>query len=170
MAASGSEQGDTHDIQAYVLTAASYSISRKQAFTVLHRQNVDVDSSTSLSKLCRIICHHTHSLQKGKWSLLRPSHQEGHHGSQYAENEARLKQIWNQWPQVVPTSLKDKIANMFHKETSSDALQQKICACCSESVMAYDCEVSPASHIDLLLLRHPDIVESQVDPITIENV
>ena len=112
----GSDSGNIDDIQAYVLTVASYSISHKQAFTVLHRQNIHVDSSMTLSKLRRMICDHMRSLQKEKQPLLRSFHEERHHGSKHAVTKAHLNQIWNQWLQLIPKSLKDKIADMFCKE------------------------------------------------------
>lgn len=47
-----------------------------------------------------------------------------------------LHEARNLWPQPVPSELKNKIANMFCEQTSSNALHRSTCACCAEAVLS----------------------------------
>lgn len=131
---------------------------------LLHTQGVEFDSSTSLSKLRKVLHHHAHTLQKGKHVPIRSAHQEICHGSKDVVREAHLNRTWNQWPQLIPQNLKAKISRMFQEETSSDALREKTCACCAESVPVNECEVLPAASVNLELLKRPDSGTKEVEP------
>jgi hypothetical protein len=150
------EGSNGDDIQAYILTAVSYNIPRKRVLDLLRTQNVLFDSSASLSKLRKVLRRHARTLQKGKHVPVRSGYQEVRRGSKDVVREAHLNRTRNRWPQVVPQSLKAKISRMFREETSSDALREKMCACCAESVTADKCEVLPASSVNLELLKRPD--------------
>jgi hypothetical protein len=121
--------------------------------TLLCAQGVEFDSSASLSKLRKVLHRHAHTLQKGKCVPVRSTYQEARHGAKDVVREAHLNRTCNQWPQVVPQSLKAKISRMFHEETSSEALREKVCACCAESVVVNECEVLPASCVNLDMLK-----------------
>jgi hypothetical protein len=151
-----SEGCNDNDIQAYILTAASYNIPRKRLLALLHTQGVEFDSSASLSKLRKVLRRHARTLQKGKSVPIRSTRQEERHVAKDVMREAHLNKTRNQWPQVVPHSLKAKISRMFRKETSSETLREKTCACCAEAVLACECEVLPASSVNLELLKRPD--------------
>jgi hypothetical protein len=123
---------------------------------LLRAQGVQFDSSASLSKLRKVLRCHARTLQKGKRVPVRSAHQDACHGTKDVVREAGLNSTRNQWPQVVPQSLKAKISQMFREETSSDALREKTCACCAESVPPDKCEVLPTNSLNLELLKRPD--------------
>ena len=109
----------------YSDTTAHYNIQhipRKQLLSLLRTQGVKFDASASLSKLRKVLRHHTHTLQKGKHVPVRSAHQKVRCGAKDVVREAHLNRTRNRWPQVVPQSLKAKISQMFREETSSDAL------------------------------------------------
>ncbi|RDB20445.1 hypothetical protein Hypma_012444 [Hypsizygus marmoreus] len=60
------------------------------------------------------------------------------------------------WPQLVPTSVKEKVQNMFLDATSSERLAHGTCASCAEDCLLSDCQRFPLSAIDVTLLRRPD--------------
>ena len=49
-----------------------------------------------------------------------------------------VKQIHDQWPQLVPQHLKDKIVDLFKEQTSLAALSVLICASCAENHLNSD--------------------------------
>jgi hypothetical protein len=162
--AAQSEGGTSDDIQAYILTAASYNISRKRVLALLRTQGVEFDSSASLSKLRKVLRRHARSLQKGKHVPIRSAYQEIRHGAKDVEREAQLNRTRNQWPQLVPKELKAKISRMFREETSSEALREKTCGCCAESVPVNECEVLPTASVNLELLKRPDSGAKEAEP------
>lgn len=157
------ESGNGGDIQAYILKAVSYNIPCKQVLALLHVQGVQFDSFASLSKLRKVLHCHARTLQKGKHVPVRSAHQEECHGTKDVVREARLNGTCNRWLQVIPQSLKAKISQMFQEETSSDALREKMCASCAESVPADKCEVLPTNSLNLELLKRPDDGVSEVE-------
>lgn len=122
---------------------------------MLHEQGVEFDAAASVSKLRKVLCHHAHTLQKGKQTPVRTAEQERCHGAKDVVREAHLNQTCNQWPQIAPNSLKAKMAALFHKETSSEMLCEKVCVCCAKSVQVMECDVVPARYVELKLLKHP---------------
>ncbi|KAJ8090592.1 hypothetical protein PM082_018149 [Marasmius tenuissimus] len=70
--------------------------------------------------------------------------------------KSQLDQIRQNWPQLVPQSSKDKLVNIFKKQTSSDALATVTCASCSERTLKVECKSIPFNSIDLSPLRRPD--------------
>ncbi|KAF8219452.1 hypothetical protein L208DRAFT_1145437, partial [Tricholoma matsutake] len=65
-------------------------------------------------------------------------------------------------PQIVPQSLKNRISQLFCSETSSETLQEVMCACCAESCLKSNCKWIPTSSLNLDCLRQPDYPLNEV--------
>jgi len=101
---------------------------------LLNIENISHDPSASLKKLQETLQIHINNLQE--------------------EDKACLKDAW---PHKVSSDLKEKIAKMFIKETSSQALATFVCASCAE-----DCSVKHKTSVNeqdisLSPLHRPDV-------------
>jgi hypothetical protein len=75
------------------------------------------------------------------------------------EKYHELESIRQQWPQLIPQSLKNKCVHKFRDQTSSEALSTFTCASCAESVsLRSHCSLIVGdSQIDLGVLKRPDL-------------
>jgi len=73
-----------------------------------------------------------------------------------AERESMRKreELHDSWPQIISNSLKNKIADIFKKETSSSALSTFTCAACSSETYNASKYELLLSEVDLELLRN----------------
>jgi hypothetical protein len=67
------------------------------------------------------------------------------------------KKIADAWPQKVSSNLKEKIINLFLKETSSKALSTFVCASCAENCLLEDKTCVKENDISLKPLYRPDM-------------
>ena len=70
----------------------------------------------------------------------------------------------NEWPLVIPQSLKDKIASTFVAETSSEKLRSFICSSCSSSAFLQERVSIKKSSINLSCLQHLETHLSGMPP------
>jgi len=70
----------------------------------------------------------------------------------------------NDWPSVIPQTLKDKIAENFRKEFSQDQLQSFVCCSCSSSVFVKERTMYSKHQVNLNCLQHPEMRLSGIPP------
>jgi hypothetical protein len=135
-----SNSNDSSNVQVQILQAAMKSLHKKALMTVLHAQGIHFTSSMTLAQLRRLLKLHIRMLSTGKETVIDDEH---------------LKQLRSQWPQPVGQRLKDTLGQLFQKETCSDTLCIKTCACCAESIPQASVNLRSLTEINLNLFTKP---------------
>ena len=138
----------------FSLSQCAQSMSLKSLWHVLTHLEVPFDSSDSLNQLCSHLKTYVSQLQKScsgdgvdcSWCTLFHNLVDTH----------------DHWPQVVLSSVKDRIHSHCVEITGMAAFKSGVCVSCSESCVDHYLHVLPASSLNLELLRQPDTFESDV--------
>ncbi|KAF8222655.1 hypothetical protein L208DRAFT_1522515, partial [Tricholoma matsutake] len=134
------------EFQIYLLSKVANTSSARVLRRVLDSYNIPYDSPSRLSHLRKQIHLYIHRLRKGKHAV----HNTGTSPSQ----RSKIASLWP--PSVASSQLKQKIIQMFQRETSSEKLRESTCAACTESCSVFDCEWVKLSDIDVMPLQQPD--------------
>ena len=78
-------------------------------------------------------------------------------------------EIKNTWPSKISSNLKDKIASMFLKETSSEALSTFVCASCAEDTLSTNKISVTDGDLSLKPLHRPDICCAKSSDFPVDN-
>lgn len=125
-----SEQHGKHGIlQGHLFLSVVGHVKTKNLRTLLQQHGIPFEPQSKLSSLRKALKNYAKTLLRGK-QADRVSVDRNPLGAQ------RLHEARNLWPQPVPSELKNKIANMFCEQTSSNALHRSTCACCAEAVLS----------------------------------
>ena len=107
------------------------------------------DHNGTLNALHWVLKAYIEQLHEGKSHIQNISQTD-------SANFVRRSRTCDVWPQIVPQSLKNRISQLFHSETSSEMLQEVTCTCCAESCLKSNCEWIPTSSLNLDCLQQPD--------------
>ena len=131
----------------FTLAQCAKSMSLKPLRRILTYLDVPFDSQDSLNQLRRRLNVYMSRLQK--------SHSDEGSDLSWRKLFADLVHTHENWPQVVSSSLKDRIRSNFLKATGSAALKAGVCASCAESCLDNCLQVVKAAAVNLDLLRRP---------------
>jgi len=126
--------------------------SRKTLFRVLQCEGISCSATENLNHLRAMLRVHIKKLKKSN-PCSNSNAADIHTGQPITD-----------WPSIAPQSLKDKIIEQFHQETSSEQLQTCVCASCSSSVLIKDRIAIEKTDMNLTCLQHPETQLSEMPP------
>ena len=152
----------------YMLTKYRFQIQILSSITSLVRSrplqhilsclHVSFESTMSFTKLWSEFRKFITRLKKGKQS-------EDACNMVIAQDEQlrqERKKVQENWPQLVPNTLKKKIVKLFHEKTSSEALATFTCASCSSLTLNIEHKKMLLSDINIDLLKPFSKFSSQI--------
>ena len=150
---------DANSLIIYLFTSILTSKSRKLFKRVLALHAIPFCATDGIHQLRRHLRSHIASVKRGKRlsNLSRLRREEAR--TKHANQRDTIRQTW---PQLVPTSLKDKILSMFLDETSSEALAMFTCGSCAASYLKKEQQSICFQDIELTLLHRSDSIPSTV--------
>ena len=161
-------QGTVDELRIYVLSAIRPNIKKRPLKRVLNANNIPYEESDSLGRLRRRLYDFIRHLKKGKISEHRA------HQRELARQieDARVSSIRRNWPQIPSQTLKDRLVDMFKRDTSSDALRTFTCACCACEDLLCQKNVLALEDVPIHLLRFSPSMASPDEeyPVTPEMV
>ena len=148
--------GQVPDSASFIVLALSQcaqTMSLKPLRRVLNHLDVPFDSDDLLNQLHKCLKLYVSRMQKAR-----------------SESDLSWKKLFDDlvdtrenWPQLVSSSMKDRIREHFLRLTGSVALKNGVCAACAELCQDQSLHLVKASTIDLNLLRQPDAFKND-DP------
>jgi len=137
------------NFQLQILSSILYLVRVRPLRRILSSLHVLVEPGLRIKKLRSKFRKYLTRLNHGKRS-------EDTRNSMIAQ-EQRLRQekekIQQNWPQLIPDTLKKKIVKIFHEQTSSEALGTFTCASCSSSTLKIERKSISLSDINIDLLK-----------------
>ena len=153
----------------YMLTKYSFQIQILSSITSLVRSrplqrilsclHVSFESAMSFTKLRSELRKLITRLKNGKRS--EDARNKVIAQDEQLRQEERQK-IQENWPQLVPNTLKKKIVRLFHEKTSSEALATFTCASCSSLTLNIERKKMLLSDINIDLLKPSSNLPSQM--------
>ena len=153
------------NLQLQILSSILYLVRQRPLRRILSCLNVTAESDLSLSKL-------RSELKKFITKLKRGKQKEYAHNSileQEKKLELKKKENSENWPQLVPDCLKEKIIKLFHEKTSSEVLATFTCASCSSLACKLEQKLVSLSDIDMDLLKPSRKIVSSKMPMPCEH-
>ena len=126
--------------------------SRRTLLRIMQHKEVPHDSSHNLRRLRSTLKRYLRVLEKRSTNF-----------STQQNGEARPSTDPD-WPNVVPQTLKDKIAENFRFEISQDHLQSFVCSSCSIADFTQHSITANKSSLNLTCLQHPEMRLSGMIP------
>jgi len=140
------------DLQVYILTKLMKKLSKGPLRRLLQLHDVEFSPEDSVSKLRRVLKKYITRLKKGK--QVEDSHRIM--AANFAKSVKEKERSKNVWPQLVSSSLKDKILKHFRELTSKETLSSFTCASCAEKCFNSECYDISADDLNISLLQRPD--------------
>src|ERR1700678_1083309 len=145
-------------LQIQILSSILYLVRLRPLRRILSCLHVFTESDMSFTKL-------RSELRKFITRLKHAKRSEDARNSNIAQDE-QLKEerekIRENWPQIVPDTLKKKIVKIFHDKTSSEALATFACASCSALTLNIERKLISLSDINIDLLKPCCNLPSQI--------
>ena len=132
-----------------VLTLIARKGSRRNVERVLKDRGIQFTQGCSLRQLRAVTKKYVTRLNKGK--AVENIRMEA-----TRKRTNSIKQIRDQWPQLVPQRLKDKIVDLFKEQTSSAALSVSTCASCAEDHLNSDIRFLQIDENIIGIFKRPD--------------
>lgn len=138
------------DFQIQLLTTLGPRLHRKALRRTLDAHGVTYNTGMSRGQLRRTLKAYVNTLRKGKsveslHALMRPEIHDPLEGDR--------DQVRDQWPQTVPSHVKDMLVQAFRDETCSETLREFCCGSCAGSFSQDQKTVCRTSELPLELLR-----------------
>ena len=142
---------DQSQFQILLLSSLVKSLSVRSMRRIFDTQNIPYEAHYNLSKFRRELRKFITRLQSGKTDEKKRA------ARLEAERETTRKRlkVHDSWPQVISSTLKNKVAQMFKDETSSSALSTFTCAACSSETYSVSGYELLLSDVDFDLFKKP---------------
>lgn len=133
----------------YLFKSLKHILNKKSMLGMLELHNIEHDHCDTYSGLKRSLQRHI--------TTLKAEFERQNRSRVGEESERRRQYEIDNWPTPVPSSLKDRLVDMFNSETSSAVLTSSCCASCSSNCRTASLHKISQHEIDLRPLIRPDL-------------
>jgi hypothetical protein len=140
---------DSVHLQVAILRCIISIGSKKQLSKILDLQDIYYEETDKVKKLRLRLKKFVEEIERGKMKEVEAEYER-------LKNLRILNNVRKNWPNLLPSKVKEAIVNAFRSATSSAALAFFTCACCSREMSVTEKVRKQHTDLDLSLLDIPD--------------